>query len=289
MQEEQRRGPFRAGEQAVLIDHRERRYMVRLAPGKRFHTHMGHITYDEIIGKEEGSWVLTITGHRVLALRPTLEDYVLGMPRAGQPIYPKDLGALMVFGDIFPGARVVEAGLGSGALTLALLRATGEKGCVVSYEVRQEAAARAVENIQAFIPGLAANLTVRNADVYLGIQERDVDRVVLDLSEPWRAIPGALEALVPGGVFAAFLPTALQVHQLVNALRDTNTFRLVETQEVLVRPWHVSRQSLRPDHRMVAHTGFLVRARKTAYRPYVEREAAASSEAADMDAPSGTQ
>lgn len=267
----QRGGPLCAGELVALVDHKERRYLVRLTPGKRFHTHVGHVNRDDLIGQPEGSWVLTVVGHRVLALRPTLEDYVLQMPRASQPIYPKDLGALLVFADIFPGARVVEAGLGSGALTLALLRAVGPSGRVVSYEVRDDAAARAQENITAFLPDIS-NLTVRIADVYLGMEERQVDRVVLDLMEPWRAIPSALEALVPGGMFVAFLPTALQVHQLVNELRDTSYFRLVDTQEVLVRPWHVSRMSLRPDHRMVAHTGFLVRARKTSRRIYAEWE-----------------
>jgi tRNA (adenine57-N1/adenine58-N1)-methyltransferase len=273
MSDAQRGDLLRAGELVALFDHKERRYVVRLLPGKRFHTHMGHVSFDDLIGQEEGSWVVTVTGHRVLALRPTMEDYVLEMPRASQPIYPKDLGAMVVFGDIFPGARVVEAGLGSGALTLALLRAVGEKGGVVSYEVLEAAAHRGVENVRAFLPDIT-NLTVRIGDVYEGIQEREVDRIVLDLAEPWRVIPGALEALTAGGIFLAFMPTALQVHRLVNELRDTNSFRLVDTQEVLARSWHVSRQSLRPDHRMVAHTGFLVRARKTAHRPFVEREGA---------------
>ena len=240
MSESNHTGPLRAEELVVLVDHRERRYLVQLTPGKRYHTHNGYIDLDDVVGLEEGSWLVTSGGNRILALRPLLSDIVLEMPRSGQVVYPKDLGAILIYGDIFPGASVVEAGLGSGALTMTLMRAVGERGRVVSYEVRQQTAEKTLGNVHLSMPNID-NLTIRMADVYEGVQEREVDRIVLDVPEPWRVAPSALEALVPGGLFLAFLPTALQVHELVNALRNTGRFRLVETQEVLTRSWHVTR------------------------------------------------
>lgn len=240
--------------------------MTRLAAGKTFHSHLGGLPHADLLGLPEGSWVTTAKGHRLLALRPTLADLVLQMPRATQVIYPKDLGAILMYGDIFPGARVLEAGLGSGALTLALLRAVGERGSVVSYELRPEVIERALANIRGAL-GETANLTVRLSDVYQEVAERDVDRMVSDVPEPWQIVPHACQVLVPGGVFLAFLPTVLQVHRLVASLKASGAFQLTETREVLVRSWHVTEESMRPDHRMVAHTGFLVTARKAAPRP----------------------
>lgn len=261
-----RRGPFQAGDLILLIDPRERRYLVRLSEGETLHTHMGYIRHSQVIGLQEGAWVSTSGGHPLLALRPLLADVVLNMPRATQVVYPKDLGAILIYADIFPGAKVVEAGLGSGALAMTLLRAVGQQGCVVSYEIHPSAIERAVQNIHAVMPA-TPNLMVKLADVYHGVEERQVDRIVLDLPEPWQVIPSALEALVPGGLLLALIPTALQVHQLVNSLRYTGRFHLVETIEVLTRSWHVTERSLRPDHRMIGHTGFLVRARKAEARP----------------------
>ena len=259
------RGPFQEGELVLLVDYKGRRYQTRLAQGEAFYTHMGHVAHEEIIGQEEGSWLTTSKEHLLLVFRPTLADFVQEMPRASQVIYPKDLGAILVYADIFPGARVLEAGLGSGSLTLALLRAVGEQGCVFSYEVREDVVEKALANIRSMLPHTDA-LMVKVGDVYDGMEERDLDRIVLDVPEPWRVIPGAGEALVPGGMFVAFLPTILQVHELVNALNDSEVFQVVNTSETMLRTWHVTRRSVRPDHRMVGHTGFLVTARKAVAR-----------------------
>ena len=259
------RGPFQDGELVLLVDYKGRRYQTRLAQGEAFYTHMGHVAHEEIIGQEEGSWLTTSKEHLLLVFRPTLADFIQEMPRASQVIYPKDLGAILLYADIFPGARVLEAGLGSGSLTLALLRAVGEQGCVVSYEVREDVVEKALANIRSMLPHTDA-LMVKVGDVYDGVEERDLDRMVLDVPEPWRVIPSAREALVPGGIFLSFLPTVLQVHELVNALNDSKTFQMVNTSETILRTWHVTRRSVRPDHRMVAHTGFLVTARKAVAR-----------------------
>ena len=256
---EPRRGEFRAGDLALLIDRKRRRYLVRLEAGGAFHTHMGILPHADVIGREAGCRV-SIAGHRLLALRPTLSDYILESPRVTQVIYPKDLGAILVYGDIFPGARVLEAGLGSGALTAALLRAVGPSGRVVSYETRTEQVPKALSNIRTAV-GETPNHEVRSADVYEGIADRDLDRVTLDVPEPWRAVEHASQALSPGGILLCFLPTVLQVHRLSEELDRHPRFDLVETIEVMVRPWHVSRRSARPQHRMVAHTGFITTAR----------------------------
>ncbi|MFQ5860395.1 MAG: tRNA (adenine-N1)-methyltransferase [Dehalococcoidia bacterium] len=254
---------FREGEPALLLDRKGHRYLLTLKPGDTFHSHLGTLAHDDLIGQEEGSWLHTSGNHLVLALKPSLADYILEMPRTAQVIYPKDLGAILVLGDIFPGATVVEAGLGSGALTLALLRAVGERGCVVSYELRPELVERAKRNIASLLPN-THNLEVKLGSVYEAIEEREVDRVVLDVPEPWLVVPHAAEVLVPGGILLSFLPTVLQVHRLVEALRGQGQFQLIETVEVLLRPWHVTRRSVRPDHRMVAHTGFITTARRCA-------------------------
>ena len=257
-----RRGPFREGEVVLLVDFKGRRYTTRLALGETFYTHMGHVAHEAIIGADEGARLATNKDHLLLAFRPTLADFVLEMPRTRQVIYPKDLGGILIQADIFPGARVLEAGLGSGALTLALLRAVGDSGCVVSYEVQESVVEKAMANIHSLVPNTDA-LTVKIADIYQGIQERDLDRIVLDLPEPWHVIPGAGEALVPGGIFLSFLPTVPQIQELVIAFQDSGIFQRVETTELMLRTWHVARRSVRPDHRMVGHTGFLVTARKT--------------------------
>ncbi|MSQ40837.1 MAG: tRNA (adenine-N1)-methyltransferase [Dehalococcoidia bacterium] len=263
MEGQESRHHFKEGDLAFLIDRKDRRYMVTLDAAKAFHTHVGLLQHAAIIGQEHGARLTTTLGQTLLVLPPTLEDYITNIPRATQVIYPKDLGAILVYGDIFPGARVVEAGLGSGALTIALLRGVGPQGAVFSYEVREDVVERARRNIQAVIPDVH-NLTIRIGDVYQEIQERDLDRVVLDLPEPWQAIPQAAEALAPGGILLAFLPTALQVYELGMALQQHPSFDLVESREVIVRPWHVAHRSVRPVHRMVAHTGFIVTARRCA-------------------------
>jgi tRNA (adenine57-N1/adenine58-N1)-methyltransferase catalytic subunit len=251
--------PFGVGDRVLLVDHKRRRHLITLAPGGQFHTHAGIVEHDALIGREEGLTVRTTKGARLVAVRPTLSEYVLEMPRGAQVIYPKDLGPILMLADIFPGARILESGIGSGALTCALLRATGPLGTVTGYELRADFAERAVRNVHGFL-GEDVPLTVHVRDAYEGIDEHELDRVVLDLPEPWRVVKHAIEALRPGGILVAYLPTILQVGRLREALAD-GPFGMVETLEVLQRGWHVEGQSIRPDHRMVAHTGFLTHAR----------------------------
>jgi tRNA (adenine57-N1/adenine58-N1)-methyltransferase len=248
--------PFAPGDQVLVVDSKDRHYLVTLKQGGEFHTHAGVTSHDAFLGLTEGSTVRSNTGARYLVLRPTLAEFVLAMPRGAQVIYPKDLGQLLMMADVFPGARVLEAGVGSGALSLALLRAGAT---VTGYEVRQDFAKVAQANVERFL-GPAHPYTVRAEDVYEGIVETELDRVVLDLPEPWRVVKHAEAALVPGGIFCAYLPTIGQVMQLREVL-DTSGFGLATTVEVLQRSWHVKGQSVRPDHRMVAHTGFLTSAR----------------------------
>jgi tRNA (adenine57-N1/adenine58-N1)-methyltransferase catalytic subunit len=254
--------PLQAGESLLLIDERRgKRHLVTLRPGQHFHTDRGYIGHDALIGAPDGSTVKTSLGVRYLALRPTLGEYVLEMPRGAQVIYPKDLATICFFADIEPGQTVCEAGLGSGALTMALLRAVGSSGRVVSYEAREEFARRARRNIETRL-GPDLPLTVRLQDVYAGLEERDLDRVLLDLPEPWRLVESASVALRAGGLFCAYVPTIIQSQQVHEALAAHPAFALVETFETLLRPWHIAGLSVRPAHRMVAHTGFLTLARR---------------------------
>ena len=250
---------FQNGDMVLFQDRKERRYLTTLAEGQVFHSHLGRLDHDGVIGHSVGGWYRTDRGHTLLAVRPTLGDFVRQMPRGPQIIYPKDLGNIVAFADIFPGATVIESGLGSGALTTALLRAVGEKGRVITYEIEESVVPRALANINRVMPS-PSNLTVTLGDIYQGIEERQVDRVVLDVPEPWQAVAGAAEALVMGGILISFLPTILQVHQLVGQLHEDGRFQMVETVETLLRPWHVTERSVRPAHRMVAHSGFLTTA-----------------------------
>ncbi len=261
------RGPLGAGERVLLVDSKRRRHLVTLVPGARFHTHAGIIEHDLVIGQVEGTSVRTGAGARYVALRPTLAELVLEMPRGAQVIYPKDLAAILMLADVYPGARVLEAGVGSGALSMALLRAGAQ---VVGYEIRPDFAARARKNVAALAgSGLAGSelagaspeaYRVEERDVYEGINQSDLDRVILDLPEPWRVVGHAEGALRPGGILLAYLPSITQVTQLRDAL-SVSGFAMAETLEVLQRTWHVEGRSVRPDHRMVAHTGFLTHAR----------------------------
>jgi len=252
-------GEFRAGDQVLLVDHKRRRHLVTLEVGGQFHTHAGIVAHDDLIGHSDGTTVHTSRGARLVAVRPTLAEYVLEMPRGAQVIYPKDLGPILVLADVFPGARVLESGVGSGALTTALLRAIGPTGHVTGYEIRDDFAQRAVRNVHGFL-GRSVPLSVEVRDVYEGIEETHLDRILLDLPEPWRVVKHALESLRPGGILLAYLPTILQVGRLREELANA-PFGMVETLEVLQRTWHVEGQSIRPDHRMVAHTGFLTHGR----------------------------
>jgi tRNA (adenine57-N1/adenine58-N1)-methyltransferase catalytic subunit len=250
---------FAAGDRVLLVDAKRRRHLVTLTPGGKFHTHAGVVEHDSLIGLAEGTTVRTTLGARLMAVRPTLSEYVLEMPRGAQVIYPKDLGPILMLADIFPGANVLESGVGSGALTLALLRAVGASGHVTGYEIRDDFARRARTNIEGFL-GTDVPLTIDVRDVYSGIDVGDLDRVLLDLPEPWRVVKHAEEALHSGGILLAYLPTIGQVARLREELAGS-AFGMIETLEVLQRTWHVDGQSVRPDHRMVAHTGFLTHAR----------------------------
>jgi tRNA (adenine57-N1/adenine58-N1)-methyltransferase len=253
---------FQDGEQALLIDQRGKRHLLLLRKGETFHSDRGWIPHDTIIGQPDGSWVRTSKGMRYLALRPTLSEYVLDMPRGAQVIYPKDLAMVMFWADIFPGARVLEAGMGSGALTLALLRAVGPEGKVISYEQREDFARRALANIHLRM-GEVTNLAVRLRPVEEGLAEEEpVDRAVFDLPEPWLLVEPVARVLRSGGIFLSYVPTIIQSHQLSEALRRHPGYALLETFETLFRPWNIEGTSVRPFHRMVAHTGFLTVARR---------------------------
>jgi tRNA (adenine57-N1/adenine58-N1)-methyltransferase catalytic subunit len=256
--------PFEAGERVILLDSRGRRYLLRLQAGATFHYHRGALPHDLVVGSDEGVTVHTTSGEPIVCFRPRLLDYVLKMGRGAQIIYPKDLGPMLVYADVFPGALVLEAGTGSGALTLALCRAVGPEGRVVSYEIRQEFSAVARENAELFFGKLPPWLELRVGDVreVQGSGET-FDRALLDLPEPWEVLPVLADVLPPGGILAAYLPTTGQTQSLVLALAE-GLFAQVETFEVLLRTWHVTERSVRPDHRMVAHTGFITVARKIA-------------------------
>ena len=264
--------PFTDGEVIVLVDKVGRRHRVRLRAGERHSIHSGLIQHDDLIGRPEGIVVTTQLGARLLAVRPTFAEQVTGRVRQAQPIYPKDLGAILVGADLHPGARVLEAGTGTGALTLAALRAVGPDGLVVSYEQREdflEAATRAITETFGAIP---PNLTLKLGDIYQGVEERDMDRVLLDLSEPWQAVPALCAALRPGGIVFAHCPNVSQVQRFFDALREARGYGMLEVFELLQRGWTVRGRSLRPSHRMVAHTGFLCFARRIADQELFEPE-----------------
>jgi tRNA (adenine57-N1/adenine58-N1)-methyltransferase catalytic subunit len=244
------------GDRVLLVDAKERRYLITLKAGTSFHTHVGIVDHDDLIGVSEGTTILGSTGRRFLVVRPTLSDAVLKMPRGAQVIYPKDLGAILIEADIAPGMRVLEAGVGSGALSMALLRAGAE---VVGYELREDFAERARINVDAMgLGGAAYRVEIR--DVYQGIEERGLDRIVLDLPEPWQVLAHAERAMHPGGILCAYLPSINQTSQLRTAMEHSR-FGMASTLEVLHRTWHIETRSVRPDHRMIGHTGFLTTAR----------------------------
>ena len=258
--------PFEAGERVLLIDPRDRRYLITLGTGKQFHSHQGSLEHDDLIGALEGSVVKTAGGASVTAFRPTMSDYVLKMKRGAQVVYPKDIGLILVYADVFPGATVIEAGTGSGSLTLALARAVGPEGRVVSYELREDHHERALDNVTTWFESLGGkpeNLELRIGDVFEGVPDLAADRMILDLPEPWNAVGPATDALRSGGILCCYLPTIPQVSRTVEAMR-AGGFGFVSTFEGLVRTWNVDGQSVRPDHRMVAHTGFIITGRKLA-------------------------
>lgn len=256
--------PLQPGERVVLIDDRGRRLLIRLEAGQSFHFHGGIVPHDLIIGAPDGVQVHSTTGAALICVRPRLADFILKMGRGAQVIYPKDIGPILVYSDVFPGARVLEAGTGSGALTMALCRAVGPEGLVVSYEVRPEHLDVARANIEAFFGKLPAWLDLRLGDVReAAAADEPFDRLLLDLPEPWGILETAETALAPSGILCAYLPTTGQVQQLVAGLQDAS-YGEIETFEVMLRTWHVTPVSVRPDHRMVGHTGFVTIARRSA-------------------------
>jgi tRNA (adenine57-N1/adenine58-N1)-methyltransferase catalytic subunit len=256
------RSHLRGGESVVFIDRKDRQYLRLLRPGGRIHIRGGAMQADNLIGQSEGSLVYNSGGEPFLMLRPTYAQLVPNLPRRAQVIYPKDIGPILLWGDIYPGATVVEIGTGPGALTIALLRAVGASGRVISYEARPDFVEMARQNIEQF-HGPAPNWTLKLADASVGIEERDVDRLLLDVAEPWQLLEQIEQALRPGGLVMGYVPTVLQVKEWVDALRERG-FGAIEAMETLVRFWHVQARSVRPEHRMVAHTGFITVARRLA-------------------------
>ena len=266
-----RAGPLGAGEPVLLIDRKERRYLITLRTGGNSDLRGGRLAHDQVIGTPEGRYVVTTRGEKFLMVRPTLADFVLEMPRGAQIIYPKDLSVILLAADIYPGAAVLEAGTGSGALTMALLRAVGPSGRVYSYEVRDEFASTARKNIEKYL-GIRDELVMRAQDIYVGIPDRPLDRIVLDVPEPWRVVEHATVALREGGILLSYLPTVPQTVEFVTMLRRSSKFGMIETTETLLRSWNIEGQSVRPAHRMVAHTAFITSARRIEGRgPLPER------------------
>ncbi len=263
-----RRGPFRIGDRVQLTDAKGHPFTITLQPDGEFHTHQGFFAHDELLGRPEGTVVRTSGGVEYLALRPLLSDYVLSMPRGAAVVYPKDAGQIVTMADVFPGARVVEAGAGSGALTTYLLRAVGDGGLVHSVERRADFAAVAQGNVEGYFggPHPAWRLTVGDlADVLPSISRAGtVDRVVLDMLAPWENLAVAADCLVPGGVLCCYVATTTQLSRLAEAVRDEGRLTEPLAWESMVRTWHLEGLAVRPDHRMIGHTGFLLTTRRLA-------------------------
>jgi tRNA (adenine57-N1/adenine58-N1)-methyltransferase catalytic subunit len=257
-------GPFRVGERVQLTDPKGRLHTVTLEPGKQFHTHRGGIEHDALIGAPEGSVVSSTAGTLYLALRPLLVDFVLSMPRGAAVIYPKDAAQIVTMGDIHPGATVLEAGAGSGSLTCALLRAVGPTGRVVSYEIRDDHAEVAVRNVETFFGERPDNWELRVGDAGGHQPDETVDRVILDMLSPWDVLEAMSAALNPGGVLIGYVATTTQVSRLVEAMRELGGFTEPAAWETFIRGWHVLGLAVRPEHRMIGHTAFLVSGRRLA-------------------------
>ncbi|MDD7925719.1 tRNA (adenine-N1)-methyltransferase [Actinomycetospora chibensis] len=259
-----RSGPFRPGDRVQLTDPKGRHFSLVLERGQSYHTHRGAIAHDKLIGAPEGSVVLSAANTPYLALRPLLPDYVLAMPRGAQVIYPKDSAQILMWGDVFPGARVLEAGAGSGALTCSLLRAVGPAGHVRSYEVRADHAEHAVANVERFYGERPENWDLRVGDLADHDPEETADRIVLDMAAPWECLDVVRATLVPGGVLVGYVATTTQLSSLTEALREQSCWTEPQAWEAMVRPWHAVGLAVRPEHRMIAHTAFIVTARRLA-------------------------
>ena len=267
-QPERPTGPFAVGDRVQLTDAKGRHYTMVLAPGGEFHTHRGVVMHDAVIGQPEGSVVKATGGDAFLVLRPLLIDYVMSMPRGAQVIYPKDAAQIVHEGDVFPGARVFEAGAGSGALTCSLLRAVGSAGRVVSYEVREDHAEHARRNVHTFFGRLPDNWQLVVADLAAAdaadLPAASVDRAVLDMLAPWEVLDVVARAIVPGGVLIVYVATVTQLSKVVEALREQKCWTEPRSWETLQRGWNVVGLAVRPQHNMRGHTAFLVSVRRLA-------------------------
>ena len=258
-------GPFAVSDRVQLTDPKGRHYTMLLSAGAEFHTHRGAIAHDTVIGLPEGSVVKSASGDQFLVLRPLLVDYVMSMPRGAQLIYPKDAAQIVLEGDIFPGARVLEAGAGSGALTCSLLRAVGPNGQVISYEVRADHAEHARRNVETFSGGAPTNWQLVISDVVdADLTAGSIDRVVLDMLAPWDVLDTVARVLAAGGVLIVYLATVTQLSKTVEALRDQQCWTEPRAWETLQRGWNVVGLAVRPQHSMRGHTGFVVSARRLA-------------------------
>lgn len=253
---------FQAGDLCLMLDAKDRRYLLELREGGRFSSHHGVIPHEDLIGLEDGTTIHAPNGSPFTILSPRLTDYVLKMRRGPQVVYPKDMGPIIVHGDIGPGMTVLEAGTGSGALTMALLRAVGPTGRVVSVERREDHAGHGRRSIEKWAGGAPPSLDLRVAEVEEVIAEVRPDRMVLDLPEPWHALHLGARELPGGAVVVAYVPTTIQLQQTVLAMRETDAYTDIDAFETMERSWHVGTRSVRPAHQMVGHTGFLVVARK---------------------------
>jgi tRNA (adenine57-N1/adenine58-N1)-methyltransferase len=255
------RSCLQPNDDVLFIDNKEREYLRTLKPGSRIALHKGSFHADQIIGLPEGSLVYTQRNEPFRILRPTYAHLIPNLPRKAQVIYPKDVGVMLLWGDVYPGALVVEVGAGPGSLTIALLRMIGPSGKLTTVEIREDHIAMARANVARFF-GDAPNWTVQLADAYEGFDAHDIDRLLIDVPEPWRVLPHAARAMRYGGVLVSYVPTVMQVKSLVDELRAHPGFDAVEVMENLHRYWHVKDLSVRPEHRMVAHTGFIITARR---------------------------
>jgi tRNA (adenine57-N1/adenine58-N1)-methyltransferase catalytic subunit len=259
-----RSGPLRPGERVQLTDDKGRKHTITLEPGKRFHTHRGALDHDALIGGPEGVVVVSDRKVPYLAFRPLLSDFVVSMPRGATVVYPKDAAAIVGVADLFPGARILEAGAGSGGLTCTLLRSVGPEGWVHSYERREEFATIAATNVETFFGGPHPSWRITVGDLAHAIEDEEVDRAILDMLAPWDCIDAVARVLTPGGVIVAYVATTTQMSKMVEALREHGGFTEPVSSETMLRTWHVEGLAVRPDHRMIGHTGFLVASRRLA-------------------------
>lgn len=257
-------GYFGAGDRIQLTDPKGKLYSFTITPGKEWHTHKGWINHDDLIGMPEGSVVSTTAGLKFTAFKPLLADFVLTMPRGATIVYPKDAAMIIGVADIFPGARVLEAGVGSGALTMSLLRAVGPTGKVHSVERRADFAENARLNVQTYFEGTPSNWSLEIGDLQDQNFEADFDRVVLDMLAPWECVDISARSLRPGGVFLAYVATTTQLSATAEALKEDGRFTEPESSETLVRGWHHEGLAVRPQQRMIGHTGFLIQSRRMA-------------------------